>query len=819
MTSLTYRVLDLSDERGQLTGQILADLGAEVLLIEPPGGSRSRKLGPFVTGHEDDPEQSLWFWSYNRGKRSVVLDVENPSDREKLVALAASADVVIESDKPGAMSAKGLGFDDLAAVNPSLIYTSISAFGQTGPKAHWEATDLTLIGAGMQLNITGDSDRPPVRIPLDQAYLHASAEGAAATLIAMYERNRSGLGQHIDVSAQQAVTQATQSTSLNHLYKSPEGTRMSGGAKLGPFEIRLRSPAADGFVSTTILFGSAIGPFGERLFEWIHAEGECEDSDLEIDWLDFVEGVTTGRIPIDEYGRIQDVAAKFTSTRTKAELQEAALERRLLMVPVATVADVAESEQYQDRDFWREIEVDGVAEPVRFPGPFAKFTETPMVIDRPAPTLGADTAAVLGEIEDSFQPAGADLPVVSVGEEGAGEGALAGLKILDFMWVMAGPAATRVLADNGAQVVRIESANKIEAARTIQPFLNNEGGAENSGLFQNMNAGKMSITLDMSKPESRDVVYDLVRWADVVCESFSPKAMRGWGLGYEDLKAIKPDLIMTSSCLFGQSGPLSSLAGFGTMGASLSGFYDVTGWPDRDPAGCFGAYTDYISPRFLSTAILAAVDHRDRTGQGQYIDLSQAEASISFLAPAVLDYNVNGIEAVRPGNRHRSIAPHAVFPADGDDLWVAIACETDDQWRALCGVIGLDDGLAELDLTGRKAREDEIEGLIAAWTATRERGAIQDELQAAGVACHQVQSSADLAADPQLAHREHFIAGNHAENGSMHVEGARFKLSRTPASITEAGPTIGQHTFDVLLEVLGYDDEKLSELVVAGVLE
>ena len=535
----------------------------------------------------------------------------------------------------------------------------------------------------------------------------------------------------------------------------------------------------------------------------------------------------SGRIPVDEYARIQEVAAQFTATKTKAELQQVALDRRLLMVPVATVADVADSEQYRERDFWRTIDVPSAGTQVRFPGPFARFTETPMTIDRPAPTLGADSAEVLGEIESggtasSGSGDGATPPVVADtpdNSDGDGGGALSGLKILDFMWVMAGPAATRVLADNGAQVIRIESATKIEAARTIQPFLNNEGGAENSGLFQNMNAGKMSITLDMSKPESRDVVRDLVQWADVVCESFSPRAMRDWGLGYEDLKAIKPDIIMASSCLFGQSGPLSSLAGFGTMGASLSGFYDVTGWPDRDPAGCFGAYTDYISPRFLSTAILAAVDHRDRTGQGQYIDLSQAEASISFLAPAVLDYTVNGVEAERPGNRHRSLAPHAVFPANGDDLWVAIVCENDEQWRALCDTVGLDAAFAELDLAGRKAREDEIEELIGAWTATRERADIQEELQAKGIACHQVQNSADLASDPQLVHREHFIHGEHAENGAMYVEGTRFKLSRTPGEVTQAGPTIGQHTFDVLLGVLGYDDERLSELVIAGVLE
>ncbi len=822
MTILPYRVLDLSDERGQLTGQILSDLGAEVILIEPPGGSRSRRLGPFADGHEGDPEHSLWFWSYNRGKRSVTLDLEDPDDRTRLAALAATADVVIESDDPGVMAGRGLGCADLSADNPGLVYTSITAFGQTGPKADWAATDLTLVAAGMQLNIMGDADRPPVRIPLDQAFLHGSAEAAAATMIALYDRNRSGFGQHVDVSAQQSILQATQSTSLSHLYGSPEGSRMSGGAKLGPFEIRLRSPAADGYVSTTILFGSAIGPFGQRLFEWIHSEGGCEDADLEIDWINFVDGVATGRIPIEEYKRIQDVAADFTATRTKAELQQAALEKRLLMVPVATVGDVAGSEQYEAREFWRDVEVPVLGRSVRFPGPFAKFSETPIVIDRPPPTIGADTEAVLDELASAApgSPTRPIPPAVPTPDDQRGDrpGALAGLKILDFMWVMAGPAATRVLTDNGAQVVRIESANSIEAARTIQPFFNNEGGAENSGLFQNMNAGKLSITLDMSKPESKDVVHDLVRWADVVCESFSPKAMKSWGLTYDELRAIKPDVIVTSSCLFGQTGPLSSLAGFGTMGASLSGFYDLTGWPDREPAGCFGAYTDYISPRFLSTAILAAVDHRDRTGHGQYIDLSQAEASISFLAPALMDYVVNGREATRPGNRHESMVPHGVFPVAGDDRWIAIACQSDDQWRALCDRAGFGAEVASLDHAGRKAREDELEELIGGWTADRDGARLEAELQAAGVACHRVQNSVDLASDPQLAHRQHFIAGEHAENGTMYVEGARFKLSRTPADITKAGPTLGQHTFDVLLEVLGYDDERLSELVVAEVL-
>ncbi len=812
-----YRVLDLSDHRGQLAGQILADLGAEVILVEPPGGSPAREVGPFGAGHEGDPDRSLWFWAYNRGKRSVVLDLDSDAGRDELRRLARHADLLIESEAPGVMAARGLGPDDLSSDNPALVYTSVTPFGQTGPKAGWAATDLTVVAAGMQLGMMGDEDRPPVRIPLDQAFLHAGADAAVGSLVALRERSRSGRGQHVDVSAQAAVLQATQSFSLSHLYRASPVTRTAGGTKVGPFHVRLRSPAADGHVSATILFGEAIGPFGKRLFDWIHAEGECDDSELEIDWLHFVDGVVTGRIPASEYDRIQDVAAAFTSRRTKAELLREALARRLLIVPIATVADVVESEQYAARQYWRSVEVPSLGRAVRFPGPFAALSVTPLDTGRPAPALGADDAAALASAP-SVALAAAGERAGAAGGTGGSPLPFEGLKVLDFMWVMAGPAATRVLADYGAQVVRVESANKIETARTIQPFLDDQGGAENSGLYQNMNAGKLGLTLDLTRPEARQVVLDLVRWADVVCESFSPKAMRAWGLSYDDLRKVKPDLIMASSCLFGQTGPLSGLAGYGTMGASLSGFYDMTGWPDREPAGCFGAYTDYISPRFLASALMAALDHRERTGEGQYIDVAQAEASIAFLAPAVLDYEVNGRLAPRPGNRHPVMVPHGVFPTAGDG-WIAVAAQSEEAWRALAAAAGLDPALAALDADARRAREDELEAAIANWTAPPDAAALAGALQSAGVAAHAVQTAADATVDPQLAHRGHFVEVEHADHGTVWVENSRFRLSRTPAAVTRGGPTLGQHTFDVLVGILGYDDDRLAELAVAGVLE
>ena len=293
------------------------------------------------------------------------------------------------------------------------------------------------------------------------------------------------------------------------------------------------------------------------------------------------------------------------------------------------------------------------------------------------------------------------------------------VKILDFMWVMAGPAGTRMLADYGAVIVRIESPNRVDTARTLGPSQNNTPGPDASGLFSNCNAGKFGITLDLGNPNSRDVVFDLVRWADVVTESFSPKAMRAWGFDYESLRKVKPDIIMLSTCLMGQSGPLSRIAGFGNMAAAISGFHNLTGWPDRKPAGPFGAYTDYVAPRFSAMALLGALDHHRRTGEGQYIDQSQAESALHFLTPAILDYTVNGRIESRAGNSDPRFAPHGVYPARGDDQWVAVVCTSDAQWRALASAMKRDSLRDDPRYATAAARLErrEVEGEVGALLA------------------------------------------------------------------------------------------------------
>ena len=395
------------------------------------------------------------------------------------------------------------------------------------------------------------------------------------------------------------------------------------------------------------------------------------------------------------------------------------------------------------------------------------------------------------------------------------------VKICDFMWVMAGPASTRILADYGATVVRIESPTRVDTARTLQPYHDNQLGPDSSGLFANCNAGKFGISLDLGNPAARAVVHDLVRWADVVTESFSPKAMRAWGFDYESLRKVNPRLIMLSSCLMGQTGPLAKIAGFGNMAAAISGFHNLTGWPDRAPSGVFGAYTDYVAPRFTAMAILAALDHRRRTGEGQYIDQSQAECAIHFLGPAILDYTVNGRVEERAGNSDAAFAPHGVYPAAGDDQWVAIVCRDDDEWRRLCAAMNNEDLARDsryASAAGRLEHRDAIDSSIASWTRTLERADIESRLQSLGVPAHQVQNSADAYADPQFVHRGHFVALEHPVLGKFTVEGPRAKLSRTPATVRRAAPSLGQDNQHVLETILGYDETQITELVASGAL-
>ncbi|MET0379916.1 MAG: CoA transferase [Spongiibacteraceae bacterium] len=403
---------------------------------------------------------------------------------------------------------------------------------------------------------------------------------------------------------------------------------------------------------------------------------------------------------------------------------------------------------------------------------------------------------------------------------------LQNLRVLDLAWVVAGPVIGRALADFGATVLRVESSKRIETARMMGPFPEGKLDPQKSALFENCNAGKWGLTLDLSREEGRAVIRDLVRdWADVVIESFSPGQMRDWNLGYDHLRELKPDLIMLSTSLMGQSGPWSSFAGFGNVGAAISGFQAIVGWPDLPPTGPYGPYTDFVGPRFGLVSLLAAVDHRRRTGEGCWLDVAQAEAGIQFQAPYVARCAVTG-EIVAPnGNRDAQMAPHGVFAceavAPNDEGWVAIAVRSDREWQRFAHLIGgaalaNDTRFATLD--NRKNNEDALDALVQAWTENQTPLAVEKALQAIGVPAHNVASSADMVADPQLQARQHFIALPHVLMGKTHIENARYQLSKTPAAPPRPAPHFHRDDEFVLKHFAGYDAAKIAELTAAGIL-
>jgi crotonobetainyl-CoA:carnitine CoA-transferase CaiB-like acyl-CoA transferase len=415
---------------------------------------------------------------------------------------------------------------------------------------------------------------------------------------------------------------------------------------------------------------------------------------------------------------------------------------------------------------------------------------------------------------------------------------LAGLKVADLTWVVAGPTVGRVLADYGATVVRVETSRRVETARVVGPWHDGVAGAERSVLYGNVNAGKLGLALDLSLEPAREVVRDLVRWADVVAEAFTPGVIQRWGLDYESLRRIKPDLIMLSTSLMGQTGPYAGYAGYGTSGAALSGFQNLVGYPDRPPIGPFGPYTDYVAPRYSLVAVLAALDHRRRTGEGCYIDHSQAETGINFLAPAFLDYYASGRVAERAGNRDPQMAPHGVYGCRGDggqgsgagegaarpaaSVWVAIAVRSDVEWVRLATLIGGDELAADqrfATAAQRLEHADVLDDVIGAWTAERTAVEVESLLQGQGIPAHVAQASIDAVADPQLQHRGHFVELPHPQFGRTVIETSRYKLSRTPAVIERAAPAFGQDNRHVLRDILGYDDERIGALAECGALE
>jgi len=799
-----YRVLDLADERGAFAGGLLAQLGAEVILVEPPDGNEIRTSPPFVEG-STGARRSLVHEGFNRGKRSVVLDLAAAGGRASFERLVAAADVVIETGGPAERAARRhLSTEELAGLNPRLIHAVVSPFGATGPKADWAASDLVVAAAGLQLSLTGDANRPPLRTAVPQTWLHASADAAVGVIAALLERASSGLGQMVDISAQHSWIPAAMHYGLFSVWGAEDPTRNGSHVRIGRVVSQFDFPAADGHITLTFLFGAAVGPFTNRFVQWMVEEGACDPRLGAMDFIDFDPAAE-----LSTYDELRATITRFTATKTKAELHQAARERRLLVAPVSTLDEVLCSQQFNERGVWRDLQIPGVGRPARLPGPFVVASPPVMSELGPAPELGADTDAVASLERPLSVPSPAAATPVSR--------PLEGVRVLDLTISFAGPIMGRILADHGATVVKVESLQRPDLTRTAGVFLGGKS-VDHATCFAHYNAGKLSAGLNLKGEGGREVLYDLVRWADVLVESFAPGALERLGLGEAARREINPDLICLSSSLLGQTGPLAAVPGYGNMAVALCGFVGVTGWPGLTPVGPVGAYTDIISPRLAVTALLAALDHRRRTGEAVQFDFGQGESCLQLLTLGLLDAQVNGRSWEGIGNTDLFNAPHGVYPAAGDDRWVAVACTTDEHWRALAQLVGRHD-LADLDGAARIEQRVLLDGLIAEWTSVRAAEDAMGQLQGLGVPAHAVQNGSHCLGDAQLAHREWLQEVDHEIMGSLPVGTSTIRLSRTPAQLAQAGPTLGHDTHSVLSELLGYGEERIADLAIGGVLE
>jgi crotonobetainyl-CoA:carnitine CoA-transferase CaiB-like acyl-CoA transferase len=820
------RVLDLTDERGLMAGRILADLGADVVQVEPPTGSSARRVQP----REPGASTSFFWQAYAANKRGVTADLDTPDGRQLVRDLALVADVIIESAGPGVLASHSLDWADLRAINPRLVYVSVTAFGRTGPKATLPAPDLVVWASSGALDKHRDGDRPPVRISLPQSYLHASADAAAGAQLALMARSATGRGQLVDISAQASLTVATLGHALSEAVHdvprmmglgTPEPSRADrSGSGSGTDPALKKWACADGMLEFHISMGAASGGFTNNFVRWMASEQVPVEEFVNLDFRVVPEMIESGEFTGEQAACLRRLIAEFLATKTKAQVLEAAVEFKLLCVPIFSTGDLATSAQLLDREFF--VSVGEGSRATVLPGLFAKVSPPGLRLSRPAPLLGEHQQEVLQEWSVPTAPPtapprrGPDETVLP----------LAGLKVVDFSWVVAGPLIGRALADFGATVVRVESSTRLETARLMPPFVNGKPDPESSALYGTCNAGKLGVSLDLQSEDGRQVARDLADWADVVIESFSPGLMARWGLDYQTLSRDHPDLIMVSTSINGQDGPASRLAGYGNIGAALSGYQAITGWPDREPIGPFGPYTDYVGPRFAISTLLGALVRREATGVGCSIDIAQVEAGIWFQAPEIADHHRRSSIVERMGNADREHAPHGVFPcriAPGDSTtrFVALAVTTAEEWQSLCRVIGRSDLSADPSLgsaVGRRRNREQIETAVAEWSSQLEATEAESQLQTAGVPAHRSASSHDLLHDAQVQHRGHFVHLEHPTLGATTVEGPRYLLSETPGAVTSPAPTLGQHNTYVLRELLGYDDRAVQRLQDEAVL-
>ncbi len=763
-------VVDLSvGLGGAYCAKLLGDLGARVIMVEPPDGSPLRQWGA---------RDRAWGgpWAHLSGGKESVAPPDHDAARALLQGLSRAADVLILDERSPWRLA-------LPSTLPErVIQIDLSPWGSDGPYAGWRGSDIATWAMGGYMFFTGDPDGSPLMIPGGQSELHAGVHAAISALTAVRERRRSGHGQTVEVSALESNLSA-------HAWLISSWIATGSPMNRVPNDF---TKTKDGWA----LFMRAVP--NPNIFLLIDQPERMETVEITNidDWRQQL-----GQLYEDVEAWAQDYDAVDVATKAQ--------ELRIACTPVLDARGLANNIQLATRGWW-EYGDDAEWDDIRFPGPAYLLSATPAERRGATPSLGEHTAPVTEEFAATPVPRPpsamptTDLP-------------LDGLKVVELTGNWAGPIVGRHLGDLGADVVKLEWAARPATRALFMPGPTQDPQKypyDRAMYFNLLNRNKRDLVVDLSADEGKQIFLELMREADVFVENNSARVMPNLGLDYETVRQENPRLIYVSMSGFGATGPWRDWSAYGSNIEASSGLASVTGYHADQVRRTPLFYADPVSGNHATVAILAALEHRDRTGEGQYIDVSLNEAGAAYFFEALMEYQTTR-EIRRPhGNRDRRFAPQGAYRAAGEDAWIALSVQSDEDWTALCRAIGRDDLLSDPALStleGRAARHDELDAAIEAWTSEREQYEAAWELQRAGISAAPILANWQVLHDPHIHAREFYQWVPHSVVGVYPYPSWPWRFSRTKPSIRRAAPRFAEHNHEVLSK-LGYDDEQIAEL-------
>ena len=845
------RVLEIGDEKLEYCGKTLAGLGADVVKVEPPEGEVTRRYGPF---YHDEPniERSLFFWHYNAGKRSIALDLNTEDGQHQFRRLAAVADIIVDARPRGYMQERGIGYEQLSEHNPGLIYTRISPFGDDGPWADYEACDLVhlalsgiVLHCGYDPHPDGHYDTPPIAPQMWQSYHIAGEMAVMAILGALSARLRIGKGQKVDISIHEAASMNTEQDIASWVFLRQPHRRQTCRhslpvtEELNEAQISITKDGRYQLPYQTYLHGFTKGWDGPVAV--LRKFGAQEDLDGERYASDEVRGKTETLRHVARLVRNLSSRLLF-----KDDLWIEGQKEGLTWAPLRLPEENTDDLHWWERGTYSKVHVPEVDETLVFSGSKWRSKQVRWCSSAPAPALNAHLDQVFSEWAETsrierLEYHGARLSKPPVISNRTGKPfALSDVRIIDLGWILASAGASRFLAAMGAEVIKVEHETRLDGMRFGRGAAPAGGRAERdsatapiptprstspnrSGVFMEINAGKLGLSLNLKQARAKELLLDLVRDADMIVEGFSPGTMDRMGLGYERLREVNPNIIYVQQSAFGKVGRYGDTRGFGPTAQAISGISEMSGLPaPYPPAGIGYSYLDWFGAYNMANAMLAALYRRDTTGEGCHIDASQVETGLYLTGTSVLDHDVNGRSWRRYGNRspYKPASPHGIYPVRGEDRWIAIAAFTDAQWQALAEALGQIAWLRDSrfsTLETRMANQDVLDGLIAEVTVGFDGYDLMARLQKVKVPAGICQGAQDrVEDDPQLAHRKWMTEIVQTEIGSWPIKGFPAALSETPAHIggryDRGGPNLGEDTHQILRDILGFDQEDIDRL-------